>query len=82
MGFKHHLGLTCKSVLGLVQIPCIECNVPADPRTLDFNLYAMMSHEMHMVSFDKVVETIKQTRKSLSSFFVEPTKGGLAIHNF
>ena len=29
MGLEHHLGMTCDTVCGLVQIPCIERNAYA-----------------------------------------------------
>ncbi len=61
MGLEHHLGMTCDPVCGLVQIPCIERNAYAAARALDANLYSSFTDGMHRVSFDKVVEVMKET---------------------
>jgi L-serine dehydratase len=79
IGLEHHLGLTCDPVCGLVQVPCIERNAFAALRALDANLYAMMSDGKHVISFDKVVETMKQTGKDLPSLYKETAEGGLAV---
>lgn len=79
IGLEHHLGLTCDPVCGLVQVPCIERNAFAALRALDANLYAMMSDGKHLISFDKVVETMKQTGKDLPSLYKETAAGGLAV---
>lgn len=79
IGLEHHLGLTCDPVCGLVQVPCIERNAFASLRALDANLYAMMSDGKHIISFDKVVETMKQTGKDLPSLYKETAEGGLAV---
>ena len=79
IGLEHHLGLTCDPVCGLVQVPCIERNAFAALRALDANLYAMMSDGKHIISFDKVVETMKQTGKDLPSLYKETAEGGLAV---
>ena len=79
MGLEHHLGLTCDPICGLVQIPCIERNAFAALRALDANLYAMMSDGKHIISFDKVVRTMKLTGKDLPSLYKETAEGGLAL---
>ena len=79
MGLEHHLGLTCDPVCGLVQIPCIERNAYAAARALDSNLYASFSDGVHSVSFDRVVEVMKQTGHDLPSVYKETSKGGLAV---
>ena len=79
MGIEHHLGLTCDPIAGLVQIPCIERNVFAASRALAHNTFAMLSDGRHMVSFDKVVQTMKQTGKDLPSLYKETAAGGLAF---
>jgi len=79
MGIEHHLGLTCDPIAGLVQIPCIERNVFAASRALANNTFAMLSDGRHMVSFDKVVQTMKQTGKDLPSLYKETAEGGLAF---
>ncbi len=78
MGLEHHLGLTCDPVCGLVQIPCIERNAFAAARALDANTYAMFSDGRHRVSFDKVVEVMRNTGRDLPSLYKETAEGGLA----
>lgn len=79
MAMEHNLGLTCDPLCGLVQIPCIERNAMAALRALDINIYAMMSDGRHLISFDKVVRTMKLTGKDLPSLYKETSLGGLAI---
>ena len=78
MGLEHHLGLTCDPVCGLVQIPCIERNSFGALRALDANLASMLSDGKHIISFDKVVETMRLTGKDLPSLYKETSLGGLA----
>lgn len=78
MGLEHHLGMTCDPVCGLVQIPCIERNAYAAARALDSNIYSTFSDGTHRVSFDKVVEVMKQTGHDLPSLYKETAQGGLA----
>ncbi len=78
MGLEHHLGMTCDPVCGLVQIPCIERNAFAATRALDSNLYSAFSDGQHQVSFDRVVEVMKQTGHDLPSLYKETGEGGLA----
>ena len=78
MGLEHHLGMTCDPVCGLVQIPCIERNAFAAARALDSNMYAAFSDGTHSVSFDRVVDVMKQTGHDLPSLYKETAQGGLA----
>lgn len=78
MGMEHHLGMTCDPVCGLVQIPCIERNAYAAARALDANIYAAFTDGIHRVSFDKVVQVMKQTGHDLPSLYKETSEGGLA----
>ena len=78
MALEHHLGMTCDPVCGLVQIPCIERNAYAAARALDSNIYSTFSDGRHRVSFDKVVDTMKETGKDLPSLYKETSQGGLA----
>ena len=78
MGLEHHLGMTCDPVCGLVQIPCIERNAFAAARALDANFYASLSDGQHRVSFDRVVQVMKQTGHDLPSLYKETSQGGLA----
>lgn len=78
MGLEHHLGMTCDPVCGLVQIPCIERNAYAAARALDANIYASFTDGSHRVSFDHLVEVMKQTGHDLPSVYKETGAGGLA----
>jgi L-serine dehydratase len=78
MGLEHHLGLTCDPVCGLVQIPCIERNSFGALRALDANLASMMTDGKHIISFDKVVETMRTTGHDLPNLYKETSLGGLA----
>lgn len=79
MAMEHNLGLTCDPMCGLVQIPCIERNAMAALRALDINIYSMMSDGKHIISFDKVVRTMKRTGHDLPSLYKETALGGLAV---
>lgn len=78
MGLEHHLGMTCDPVCGLVQIPCIERNAYAAARALDANIYSSFTDGTHRVSFDHLVEVMKQTGHDLPSLYKETGEGGLA----
>ncbi|MFO8089240.1 MAG: L-serine ammonia-lyase [Desulfatiglandaceae bacterium] len=78
IGLEHHLGLTCDPVMGLVQIPCIERNVFAAISALASAEYALLTDGRHLVSFDQVVEAMKQTGHDLPSLYRETARGGLA----
>lgn len=78
MGLEHHLGMTCDPVCGLVQIPCIERNAYAAARALDANIYSTFSDGSHRVSFDKLVNVMKETGHDLPSLYKETGTGGLA----
>ncbi len=78
MGLEHHLGLTCDPVCGLVQVPCIERNAFAAARALDSCSFATLSDGMHLVSFDRVVNAMKETGQDLPSLYKETSEGGLA----
>jgi L-serine dehydratase len=78
MGLEHHLGMTCDPVCGLVQIPCIERNAYAAARALDANIYATFTDGHHRVSFDRLVEVMKETGHDIPSLYKETGEGGLA----
>ncbi|MDD2595800.1 MAG: L-serine ammonia-lyase [Bacteroidales bacterium] len=78
MALEHHLGLTCDPVCGLVQIPCIERNAIAAARAFDANIFASFSDGEHRVSFDKVVEAMRETGHDIPSLYRETSEGGLA----
>lgn len=78
IGLEHHLGLTCDPVLGLVQIPCIERNAFAAIRALAAAEYALLSDGRHLISFDQVVQVMRQTGHDLPNLYRETSLGGLA----
>ena len=78
MGIEHHLGLTCDPIMGLVQVPCIERNAFAAERALNTATFSILSDGQHLVSFDKIVKTMKQTGHDLPSIYKETSEGGLA----
>jgi L-serine dehydratase len=79
MGLEHQLGLTCDPVNGLVQIPCIERNSFAATRALDCATFANYSDGSHRISFDEVVEAMRETGHDLPKVYRETAEGGLAI---
>ncbi len=78
IGMEHHLGLTCDPVAGLVQLPCIERNAFAADRALSAATFALLSDGRHIISFDNIVETMRQTGHDLPSIYKETSEGGLA----
>ncbi len=80
IGMEHNLGLTCDPVGGLVQIPCIERNAMGAVKAIDASRLAMMGDGSHMVSLDKVIETMRQTGLDMRDKYKETSKGGLAVN--
>lgn len=80
MGLEHHLGLTCDPVCGLVQVPCIERNSFGALRALDASMASMMSDGTHIISFDNVVKTMRETGHDLPNIYKETSLGGLALN--
>lgn len=78
MGIEHHLGLTCDPVEGYVQIPCIERNGIAAGRALQCASFAIFSDGSHEISFDEVVQTMKETGEDMNASYKETSKSGLA----
>jgi L-serine dehydratase len=80
IGMEHNLGLTCDPIGGLVQIPCIERNAMGAVKAIDASRLAMMGDGSHMVSLDKVIETMRQTGFDMRDKYKETSKGGLAVN--
>ncbi|MFC0590653.1 L-serine ammonia-lyase [Novosphingobium aquiterrae] len=80
IGMEHNLGLTCDPVGGLVQIPCIERNAMGAVKAIDASRLAMMGDGSHMVSLDKVIETMRQTGMDMRAKYKETSLGGLAVN--
>ena len=78
IAIEHHLGLTCDPICGLVQIPCIERNAVAAMRAINAVNLASFLWDTRKISFDKVVETMKETGHDLSASYKETSEAGLA----
>ena len=78
IAIEHHLGLTCDPICGLVQIPCIERNAVAAMRAINaVNLASFLWHT-RKISFDRVVETMRETGRDIAPSYKETAEGGLA----
>jgi L-serine dehydratase len=80
VAMEHHLGLTCDPIGGLVQIPCIERNGVAAVTAITAAKLAVSGDGAHHVSFDQVVETMRQTGADMSDKYRETSRGGLAVN--
>ena len=72
-----HLGQIMR-LARLVQIPCIERNAVAAMRALNAVNLASFLWDSRKISFDRVVETMKETGKDISPLYRETSEGGLA----
>ncbi|HLV37927.1 MAG TPA: L-serine ammonia-lyase [Xanthomarina sp.] len=80
IAMEHHLGLTCDPIGGLVQIPCIERNSMGAIKAIHAAELALDTDPAHVkVPFDKVVSTMWETAKDMSSKYKETSEGGLAV---
>ena len=66
IGLEHNLGLTCDTVGGLVQIPCIERNGMAAVKAVTAARMALRDDGRHHVSLDNVIKTMKETGRDRS----------------
>ncbi len=80
IAMEHNLGLTCDPVGGLVQIPCIERNAMGAVKAIDASRLALLGDGTHMVSLDKVIETMRQTGYDMRDKYKETSQGGLAVN--
>ena len=80
IGMEHNLGLTCDPVGGLVQIPCIERNAIAAVKAITAARTALRGDGTHIVSFDNVLKTMRQTGRDMSVKYKETARGGLAVN--
>jgi L-serine dehydratase len=80
IAMEHHLGMTCDPVGGLVQIPCIERNSMGAIKAINAAELALNSSpENAKIPLDKVVQTMWETAKDMSSKYKETSTGGLAV---
>lgn len=83
IAMEHHLGLTCDPIAGLVQIPCIERNSMGAIKAINASELALESDPKNVkVPLDKVVNTMWETAKDMSSKYKETSEGGLAVGVF
>lgn len=83
IAMEHHLGMTCDPIGGLVQIPCIERNSMGAIKAINAAELALDSNPADAkVSLDKVVQTMWETAKDMSSKYKETSTGGLAVGVF
>ncbi len=78
IAIEHHLGLTCDPICGLVQIPCIERNAVAAMRAINAVNLSSFLWNTRRISFDRVVQTMKETGRDLSTSYKETSEAGLA----
>lgn len=80
IGIEHHLGMTCDPIAGLVQVPCIERNAMASIKAINASRLALKGDGMHVVSLDKVIQTMKETGQDMMAKYKETALGGLATN--
>src|SRR5690554_1616194 len=80
LAMEHHLGLTCDPIAGLVQIPCIERNAMGAIKAINACEMALNSDPAKAkVPLDKVIATMWETAKDMTSKYKETSEGGLAV---
>ncbi|WP_333583482.1 L-serine ammonia-lyase, iron-sulfur-dependent, subunit alpha, partial [Rivihabitans pingtungensis] len=80
IGMEHNLGLTCDPIGGLVQVPCIERNAMASIKAINAARMALRGDGQHHVSLDRVIRTMRDTGRDMSSKYKETARGGLAVN--
>jgi L-serine dehydratase len=79
IALEHQLGMTCDPILGYVQVPCIERNAVGAVAAYNAFLLGMTGNtHSQIVSFDEVVEALRETGKDMCMKYKETAKGGLA----
>ena len=77
---EHHLSMTCDSVRGLVQVPCIERNGLGAIKAVSAASLALRGDGLHLVSLDACIETMRQTGRDMHEKYKETSLGGLAVN--
>ncbi len=80
IGMEHNLGLTCDTVDGSVQIPCIERNAIGAVKAVNAARMALNGDGRHHVSLDSVIRTMAQTGADMKAKYKETALGGLAVN--
>ena len=80
IAMEHHLGLTCDPIGGLVQIPCIERNAMGAIKAINACELALDTDPKNVkIPLDKVIATMWETAKDMTSKYKETSEGGLAV---
>ncbi len=80
IAMEHHLGMTCDPIAGLVQIPCIERNAMGAIKAINACEMALDSDPSKAkIPFDKVIATMWETARDMTSKYKETSEGGLAV---
>ena len=77
LALKNILGLTCDSVCGLVEVPCIKRNAFLAVHAITAAELAICGVESK-IPIDEVVDTLKITGQLMSPLLKETSQGGLA----
>jgi L-serine deaminase len=72
---RHHLGLTCDPVGGLVQIPCIERNAVGATKAIHAARMALHGDGTNVVTLDKAIRTMRDTRADMKVKYKETARG-------
>jgi len=80
IAMEHHLGMTCDPIGGLVQIPCIERNAFGAGKAISAASLARRGDGVHRVSFDHVLDAMRQTGRDMMAKYKETSQGGLALN--
>jgi L-serine dehydratase len=80
IAMEHHLGLTCDPIGGLVQIPCIERNAMGAIKAINACEMALDRDPNDVkIPLDKVIATMWETAKDMTTKYKETSQGGLAV---
>ena len=71
--------MTCDPVGGLVQIPCIERNAMGAVKAINAAHLALAGDGQHLISLDRVIDTMRQTGADMNHKYKETSLGGLAV---
>ena len=80
IALEHHLGMTCDTIKGLVQVPCIERNGLGAIKAISAASLSLRGDGNHVVSLDSCIETMRQTGKDMDMKYKETALGGLAVN--
>ena len=62
-----------------MQIPCIERNAMGAIKSINAAALSLGGDGQHVVSFDAVVDTMRQTGVDMQTKYKETSEGGLAV---